>query len=288
MTTTTKLLLASALAAATTGGALAADLPPPAPLPEPLPQIESRSFGSWYLRGDIGIGITSDGDWSQDDVTAADGRFLYEALGDSLIVGGGVGYKFNNWLRADLTAEYRGTIDVDGIDEYQFICTFAGGTCANVGDQVTRNNIWNGSISSTVIMANAYVDLGSYHGLTPFVGAGIGASYNSFSAGVEFDPSDLGGGGHVASNSDWDLAWALMAGFGFQVNDRLALELGYRYIDLGDVETGSVTCLGHTACELEPLHIEDITSHDIRLGMRWHFGAKDEVFIQEDPLIVKY
>ncbi len=292
MTKTFKLFLAGTIAAmAATGAlgtnaALAADLLPPPP--EPLPEVYVPSYGSWYLRGDVGLGITSGGDWHQADVTAAHGRFIEEDLGDTFFVGGGIGYKFNNWLRADFTAEYRGTLDVDGIDEYKFTCTFSGGSCGDVGDVIKRNNVWNGSISSTVLLVNAYADLGSYAGLTPFIGGGIGAAYNRFSAGVEFDTSDLGGGGRVGANGEWSFAWALMGGLGYQVNDRLALELGYRYMNLGDVETGDVVCLNHVHCVLDPLKIDNIYSHDIRLGMRWHFGGAEPVYIPEEPLLVKY
>ena len=279
-------LLAGAFAIAAAGAASAADIPLPAPEPLPeLPIIESRSGG--YLRGDIGIGIYGDGSWSQQQVTAAHGRFLRESIGDGGFIGGGIGYKFNNWLRADLTAEYRASVDIHGVDEYKFNCTFAGGSCGFVGQEITRNNIWKGHLSSTVVMANLYADLGSWYGITPFVGGGVGMAYNRLTSVYDFDPSDLGGAGTVAENGEWSFAWALAAGLGYEVNDRLALELGYRYINLGDAESGRITCLGTAVCDLDPLIIEDIDSHDIRLGMRWHLGG-GETYFPEPPLAVKY
>lgn len=286
MTRATQFLMAGAFAISAAGAANAADIP--LPPPEPLPEVAIiESHSGWYLRGDIGVGIYGEGTWSQEQVTNAHGLFLRESIGDAAFIGGGIGYKFNNWLRADLTAEYRASVDIHGIDQYKFTCPFASGSCGFIGEEINRNNIWNGHLSSTVVMANLYADLGSWYGITPFVGGGIGMAYNRLTSIYEFDPSDLGGGGSVAENGEWSFAWALAAGLGYEVNDRLSLELGYRYINLGDAESGRITCLGGAHCDLDPLIIEDIDSHDIRLGMRWNlFGG--ETYIPEPPLTVKY
>src|SRR5690606_31446224 len=85
------------------------------------------------------------------------------------IYGGGVGYKFNDYLRGDLTVEYRGKSDFDALDW--------------VTTQVsTTTNDFRAKKSELLLLANAYADVGNFHGVTPYVGVGIGASRNTISS----------------------------------------------------------------------------------------------------------
>ena len=79
------------------------------------------------------------------------------------IFGLGVGYRFNNWFRADVTGEYRGNSQFFGTDRI----TYVGGVGTDTY-HATKNE-W-------VVMANAYVDLGTWWCITPFIGAGVGGA----------------------------------------------------------------------------------------------------------------
>jgi opacity protein-like surface antigen len=86
--------------------AIAADMPEP-PVYTPPPPVH---FGGWYLRGHIGMSNQRFGGL---DHPSFDGPAFFEWLDEGefdagMIFGGGLGYKFNDWFRTDLTAEYRG------------------------------------------------------------------------------------------------------------------------------------------------------------------------------------
>lgn len=49
-------------------------------------------------------------------------------------------------------------------------------------------NIYSGSKSEWLILANAYVDLGTWWNITPFVGAGVGMSRNTISGFTDLGP----------------------------------------------------------------------------------------------------
>ena len=95
--------------------ALAADLPPPQ-MYQPPPQIAYQPApavsSGWYLRGDVGVGMQTFGDFPDSQTNSA---FVWPAswaivqkdLQDTSIFGGGIGYEWNNWFRTDITAEYR-------------------------------------------------------------------------------------------------------------------------------------------------------------------------------------
>lgn len=283
-------VLGSMSVLAFTAAAAAADMPydpPPVVEHHPAPVVT----GGWYLRGDVGVGLVTNGGWSNTDLAAANGRFVDDSMESWTMVGIGVGYKFNSWFRADITGEYRGSIGVTAIDIYDFNCDAAGltgiGSCGG-GGVIQRNNYWDGHISSTVFLVNGYVDLGNYYGLSPFVGAGVGVAYNYFSGLRDHDPSDLGGAGWADDNGTWNFAWALHGGLGYAVTDNLTLEASYRYIHLGDAESGRVVCASACGTSHSSVKIEDIASHDFRLGMRWMLGAESVPIIEEYPIVRKY
>ena len=88
--------------------AFAADMaimPPPAYAPAPVVE----DFGGWYLRGDIGFSNQRVGRLNNAldavGLTTSEQTHSFNTAG---IFGLGVGYKVNNWFRADITGEYRG------------------------------------------------------------------------------------------------------------------------------------------------------------------------------------
>ncbi|MBZ0216318.1 MAG: hypothetical protein K8F25_07195, partial [Fimbriimonadaceae bacterium] len=122
-----KFLSGLAFSVCLTGAANSADILPPI--------VEERVVsvaGGWYLRGDIGYDIEKTAEFSHPGVTAANGAFIDHSIDRSGSLGVGVGYEFNDWFRADVTAEFRGTEGFAAVDRYQFDCAAAGlssGSC---------------------------------------------------------------------------------------------------------------------------------------------------------------
>src|SRR5205807_3525500 len=101
-----KSLIAAGAVSLLASGAFAADLPIAAPpMYAPPPPAE---FGGWYLRGDIGMTNQQMKSLNNPDPNAV----LFSSVGmgfdSSMLFDLGVGYQFNNWFRADVTAQWRG------------------------------------------------------------------------------------------------------------------------------------------------------------------------------------
>ncbi len=128
------------------------------------------------------------------------------------------------------------------------------------------------SVKSTTLMFNGYKDLGSYRGFTPYLGAGVGVAYNKTSD-VYFtgNPALTN---TIEGASRLSLAWSLMAGVGYQLSERAILDVGYRYMDYGKAESGRVD---NTGAVNPALKINDLTAHEFKVGLRYHFGASDAV-----------
>jgi opacity protein-like surface antigen len=241
----------------------AADLLPPPPPPLPPPPVDVG--GGWYLRGDVGVGILDLRKTVADDISTPPIPYKYGAIqdqvGDQAFVGVGVGYQFNPWLRFDVTGEYRTKAEWRFVAEDQSYDTRGG------------YNLTTGKFSSVVGLANGYVELGNWYGVTPFVGAGVGFAHHMFGAVTDQGLGTYSGGfGYGKAKDKTNFAWAAHAGLSYAVTPNLKLELAYRYLNMGDAETGVVSCL--PACDQKTVYrAKELESHDIKLGMRWMFGA---------------
>jgi len=253
------------LLAVPSADALAADMPqfPPqqvVPMIMPAP-VETES--SWYLRGDIGVGNmqTQSVDYSPNPLNNPNNFTIQSvALQDQMFFLVGAGYEFNNWLRFDATAEYRSK------DSFVF---WGGYTTACPNPFAQCLDVYNGYISSWVFLANAYVDLFTWCGFTPFVGVGVGTAANTL-AGFSDVGIPTGGAGIGPTVTDWDLAWAIHAGFSYRINENLRLELAYRFLNMGSVE-GPINCIG--GCNPDSYRFHNLESQDLMLGFRWMFGS---------------
>jgi opacity protein-like surface antigen len=239
--------------------------------------------GGWYLRGDVGVGSL---DFKGTTVVDAsipaspyEGNYkgIQNSVSDQVFVGAGIGYQLNPWLRFDLTGEYRTKTDWQYVDQ-------------GVGDVCRPNeclpgsgyNISKGQFSSIVGLANAYFDLGTWHGLTPFVGAGVGFAHHMFGHSFDIGAGTSTGGftgapggfGMGPERDKTSLAWALHAGLGYDVSPNLKLELAYRYLNMGEAETGRVGCAGTCSTGGGTIYkVKELESHDFKIGMRWMLGG---------------
>jgi opacity protein-like surface antigen len=129
---------------------------------------------------------------------------------------------------------------------------------------------YSGSKSEWVFMANAYVDLGTWWCVTPYVGAGIGGA-NITIHGFRDDGFNAAGQStaYAEDASKWNFAWALHAGLSYKVTQSMSIDLGYRYIDLGNATTGPTRAFDGSFSNGGPFTFNHITSHDLKLGVRW-------------------
>jgi opacity protein-like surface antigen len=115
-------------------------------------------------------------------------------------------------------------------------------------------------VSAITSLFNGYLDLGTWYGLTPYIGAGGGVSYlRTFDyVSTQAPPFTAG-----LSNTQWKFAWALMSGAAVNLTQALAVDVNYRYLNLGDVHTASDAFGAMT--------LKNLAAHEVRVGVRWSF-----------------
>ncbi len=273
-----RLVLALAVVSVSAACTLAADQLVQPENDPPEIQIANDAIGhGWYMRGDLSYNAGMDS--GKPSLRKFDGtnysnanfdtvRFAKEATGSA-----GLGYQFNDWLRADFTGDYF-TSGLSG-------SSTSANPCSGAAAGTTCLDEYKGRFQAIGLMANGYVDLGTISGFTPYVGGGLGTyqvSWNKFTDKM----TCVNGAGTCANTSmgtfsstsdgNWRFAYALMAGVAFDISPQTKIDLSYRYsrIGAGDVLkfSGDEASSGATGVKASD---NGISRHELRLGLRVNF-----------------
>mgnify|MGYP001377256847 CR=1 FL=1 len=229
MSFTSRLLASSAvLLAAPAGTVLAADYDPPIYVEE-APEFVPVEIGSgWYLRGDLSYNAGS---------PVYDFTLLGESVSHNRIGGGlGVGYHFTDNLRGDITVNYLGG------DSYGF----------NDGTDFVdlSHTVWSGLVSG-------YYDIATIAGFTPYVGAGVGLAYSKHEIDVAAPSVPLAASW---SESQYEFAYALMAGASYRITDNASVDVGYQFLHTPGME--------YLDTDLLTVR-KGVQHHQIKVGLRY-------------------
>ncbi|MCU0818829.1 MAG: acyloxyacyl hydrolase [Beijerinckiaceae bacterium] len=268
----TTLRLAGLAAALSVGTAFAADMiaPPPPPMLAPPPAAIDVGSG-FYLRGDLGTGIHAYSNAALVPALAGSGT-VASAVDATGFISVGAGYQFNSFLRTDATLDYRFP------SRFQIV--------ENTVGPPAGQNVVRGNLSGIVGLANVYVDLGTWHRITPFVGGGIGfATMMTSSVRDTGFGGFAGGSGTAPSKTETRFAWAIHAGLGYDLTANLKAEAAYRYLHIGDVNTARIVCT--VPCAAFNGRIKSLDSHDLKVGLRYVFADAPAAYVP-GPLVRKY
>ena len=258
-----RLALAATLLAGACAPAAAADLLPPPPPPPAVAEPVAIGTG-WYLRGDF----TQTWYKNPSDAALPDPNdpgmppLVGLRLSPEGGYGGGVGYKLNEWLRVDATFDQRAA------------SSFRGYSSRSVFQ--TGYNIEAGKLDVMTGFVNAYFDLGTWFGLTPYIGGGVGFADKSMRRNYTQTTCLMagcdGGAGtgpreaaFRANHSMVTFAWALTAGLSYELGAGFSLDAAYRYVDLGRAKSGLDAYGGGT-------RLKDLTANEFRIGLRYRFA----------------
>lgn len=254
--------------------ALSADIVQPQPPLQDAPEVTVQEASGWYLRGDVGYSFNHmRGAKYFQGSNANQVDFDHASIKDSAVIGGGVGYQINNYLRTDLTFD---TLTRSKFD---------GGTSGYCGTTPCTSDDRD-AMRAYSLMANAYVDLGTYGYVTPYVGAGIGGAYvkwDKLRNTICDDPSSDGcyttehGG-----KGSWRFAYSLMAGATIDVTCNLKADVGYRFRHIGGGDMFGYNENGGPGSD------KGFDSHEVRVGARYMFGGCDAPPAYEPPAAPVY
>lgn len=225
--------------------AMAADYDPPVYVDE-APEYKPVEVGSgWYLRGDIAY--LPSGTYSNLDFGSA--TVDYSEHEKPVFGSVGFGYHFNDYFRADLNVGLLQGNDVSARED-------------NSPTDIATARVEN---SARTAMVNGYVDLGTYVGITPYVGAGVGLMQSKLEAGSNFEDLVTPANSVIAydSKTKYALAYSLNAGVAYQVSKNVVVDLGYQYMSAPDAEYAVLD-----SAAAYSIH-KGVDNHQFKVGLRY-------------------
>lgn len=251
MTLTSRIVLALAgLGLLPLAPAIAADYDPPIYADQAPDYVPVEVGSGWYLRGDVSYLVQKS--FKNDDFAFTPASF--DEKEDPIFASIGFGYHFNDYLRADLNLGYLPGNKIGiGYDD-------SGSTIAYTQASADLKNY------AYSLMLNGYVDLGTYVGITPYLGGGVGIVQSTRKLSASYftnngDPTD--DFVETDDKTKYSLAYTLNAGLAYQVSKNVSVDLGYQYFSAPDAEY--VTAASLTSF---PVH-KGISNHQIKLGLRY-------------------
>lgn len=189
------------------------------------------------------------GGYSLVDDVAETSSGMLQIRNDTDIVGGlalAVGYdwaKKGPPIRTELEYHYRVRMDFD--------TRVVDGTAAGFENQ----------LSTHAVLANVYYDLPSWGRFKAYLGAGAGWVRNV----SDVDRVPLAGTAKEERTDAKDnFGWSVMTGVTYRISQGWRFEVGYRYIDLGEVKSGPFR-------DGTILTAGSYVSHDLILGLAYRF-----------------
>ena len=165
----------------------------------------------------------------------------------------GMGYHVNDYLRVELNGGILPPTNSANMRGWQPLATARHSSPTSSATSIPSRHSQpcdlsdNASNKGYSVMANGYVDLGTYVGFTPYIGGGVGVAYNKYyrSIGARDCVEVLGQfsrrleGSSVTTLRDmkvqptprakFSLAYSIGAGFSYQVTKNVSVDLGYEY-----------------------------------------------------------
>lgn len=177
---------------------------------------QAQAPSPYYFRLDTGYSWATDINLTPNAGVAGGPASPLTDGGNAWIAGLGVGYRFSKEFRADLVGSYRGGYKIKEAD--------------------LAGNFWNGTFDSWSLLANGYVDLPISNRVTGYFGAGAGMAYNQTDGLVNVTNGSVFGG-----DNKYNFAWNAMVGVSVPVSGTVTIDVGYRYMDLGNFDTAGTS-----------------------------------------------
>ncbi len=219
-----------------------------------------------YVLGEVGASFSNNEnfgvpvnspDWSrpQDDLSSR--------IGNSPLLGAGIGYRFNPLFSADLTYTQRYDFNYDR--------TF-----------IAADRIRKFDLDDKAVLANVYLhangiknhDFGRFD---PYIGAGAGIAWNhasDFSSTVISNGDIASKTGTAFYTNESGFAWQLTAGTGFALSTHCMIDVGYRYLNMGKAQTGvKYDPTATTTRALDPLSANNLSTQEVYLDLSYHFAT---------------
>ena len=219
-----------------------------APLGVSVSSAAGNKANGYYLRADLGVGLSTKGKGTY----YGQNTDYHKLSKKPFIASVGLGKQFHPNFRADVTVTHMPKI------QYKAYNSTDGATVSQ-------------DITVSTAMLNGYLEY-PVQKFTPYINLGVGYGLTKSSNMVTYTKR---GTLVVAGKNGSGFAWQTGAGVAYQLNENLALDLGYRYMNLPKTKSASQSTLyayGQQVKASVPSRHLKLHTHAVTLGLRFNFS----------------
>ena len=219
---------------------------------------QADSPAGFYLRGDIGSGVAGRIVFRDANPTAANcdlcnGTFPSPTAASAL-VDAGVGYRLTPYFRTELSVGY-------------LIPASINGQTVNIPPAAGSAHF-----ASAFGLLNGYLDLdglfpGQFGPFQPYLSASAGVARNHL--GITSGTSSLLGPFTLSSGDTTSFIWALGAGVGYPLSPSVTADLGYHFMNLGELRDGATLTFSGGPLALTRSKSDYFAVNAVTLGLRF-------------------
>ncbi|MBL8670046.1 MAG: porin family protein [Alphaproteobacteria bacterium] len=232
---------------------------------------ESAGARGFYFQGDAGYALTRETDIKRIDgpnSTIGTAAFpMHGDIGEGAAVGLSVGYDLGNAYRIDVSVQRLIGLETEMRHRQ---------STASSSQSITRGDVtaWTFMVGGAVHPLSRMAPDLLPRWFSPYLRAGIGL------AQIEADRLRTQPGGAFSGSGPFStpggtatkFAWSLGAGVDLKLAERITLDVGYRYLDLGKLSYDSGTLTGPGVSEpVGRATGAELQTHTFTMGLRYRF-----------------
>ena len=212
-----------------------------APLGEPA--SDTRGI---YMRFEMGGASAGDPGLAIDQLDFP----LIVHFNEAYNVGAGAGYRIDEHWRADVTVGA-----LPAVRQYSF---------------ERAQPIGAADISSVALMVSAYYDIARFGALTPYVGGGLGPSWNRY-GDLTITEQDNSPGATIPGRTTTQVAFQVGGGVSTYFGAGWSLDLGFQYADRGEYTNQPIAYLTNGQVRTDLQSTGRLATNEVHIGLRRSF-----------------
>lgn len=138
--------------------------------------------------------------------------------------------------------------------------TYTGNNTESMTSLVNEPGFITNELRTHQLMLNGYYDFKNTSKFTPYLSAGVGVTHLKNKVSF-YDVSE--------TDTDNNFTWSVGAGVAYKVTPNVSLDVGYRYVDVGDFEFSKTMPVESWTETFQST--ADLSSHDYTVGIRYNF-----------------
>ncbi|MHA3103304.1 outer membrane protein [Acinetobacter sp. ANC 3791] len=147
----------------------------------------------------------------------------------------------------------------------------SGSPVLSVGSLNIDNINYKHDLTLQSYMLNGYYDFTNHSRFTPYLSAGVGLAHTKLKTGAVLTSSTAIIEDGIGSNTKSHIALGVGAGFAYEISPKLHLDLGYRYLNGGNITNRLHYINKSTSDTVEVENKVKVDAHDVTLGLRYAF-----------------